>query len=206
MKKIMIPLVVFQFLIIIPGSAIAQKHQAGVVVGYGCTNCRNDFRPFLLPLNNPDRFNEDLGRYYHTGLCYYYTPAKYKFSIKTGLYYDYWDGQGELSAGFLNIPLGIDFSIGNKFRFIYGLGIYSGILIANTENPDINNPRLGFEVNVGIEYPVSTKLSFCACYLHNIGITNFYREYNVSPGGTHYTTKYRRTDAMIDVSVKYTVF
>ncbi len=161
---------------------------------------------FYFPLINPYGFTESLDRYYITGICYYYTPEKYRFSIKTGLYYDHWDGPGERSSGFLNIPLGIDFSLGNKFRFIYGLGIYSGILISNTENLDINNPRLGFEANIGIEYPVSTKLSLCAGYQHNIGITNFYREYNVSPGGTHYTTKYRRTDAMINISVKYTIF
>ncbi|MHC1774170.1 MAG: hypothetical protein AB9834_02035 [Lentimicrobium sp.] len=196
---------IFVILIFMTGSAIAQKHQAGVIFGYGSTNTTNEFRPFLIPLNNPSGSTESLDRYYHTGICYYYTPAKYRFSIKTGLYYDYWDGRGELNAGFLNIPLGIDFSMGSKFRFIIGLGIYSGILIANTENLDINNPSLGFEVNVGIEYPVSPKLSLCAGYQHNIGIANFYTENRKSPGGTPYTIKYRRTDAMINVSVKYTV-
>jgi hypothetical protein len=145
MKKLPELLSVFIILIFITVSAYAQKHQAAAMLGYGSTNSTNHFRPFLLPINNPYGYTEALDRYYNTGICYYYTPAKYRFSIKTGLYYDYWENYYRESAGFLNIPLGIDFSVGNKFRFICGLGVYSGILIANTENLDINNIRLGFE-------------------------------------------------------------
>lgn len=202
MNQLRISTIVSVLLVFISGSICAQKHQAGVMFGYGKTNSTNAFRPLLFPVNEPYEYTV-LDNNFNIGICYYYTPAKYSFSVKTGLNFDFWKKNNRTSAGFLNIPLGIDFSLGNKFRFIYGFGIYTCLLISKTGYLDMNNPRLGFEANLGVEYPLSSKLSLCAGYQHNIGITVFYRTLNVSPGGNHYVTEYRRTDAIIIVSVKY---
>lgn len=205
MKKLRKSISVIVILLLTTGSAFTQKHQAGVMFGYGKTNITKEVRLLLLPVNEP-YVNTVLDNNFNIGICYYYTPAKYRFSIKTGLNYDFWEVNYRTSAGFLNIPLGIDFSLGNKFRFIYGFGIFTGILISKTGYNDFNNPRVGFEANLAVEYPLSSKLSLCAGYQHNIGITNFFRENNVSPGGNHYVTEYRRTDAVFIVSIKYNLF
>ncbi len=179
----------------------AQKKQIGIDVGFGKTQMDPYYNPHTYPYNGSYNGFED---YLEIGLGYQYTPKKI-FSIKTGLYYE--DRGNYNHIRYIKVPVGIDFSIGSIFQFVFGAGLYSGFLISHTGPMfGYNDPKkknYGGYGNLGIAFQLSPKVNLDIRYQQDFDLIPFYEDHRGPPGGNKYTDVYRGFDSFINISMKF---
>jgi hypothetical protein len=173
----------------------AQIEQIGFDFGFG-KSIYNEFSPHIRPFNKDNKYLND---YFKIGLIYQYTPKK-ELSIKTGSYYEY---RGEYNVSYLKVPFGFDFELGGSIKFIFGVGIYSGILLKHTGTIEPHNINFGVSGNLGIGFILSSDLSLNIGYQKNVDLTPFYEFKTKSPGGAPYTIYYKGYDGFYYMSVKF---
>lgn len=193
----------FIILMLFARSLFAQENEIGFDIGYGKTKIEDYGRPLVLP------FDKELPDYLRVGFCYYYTPNKAIFSIKTGLTYDY-KGQNNDSFNYLRAPLGLDFHFGRKVQLIVGAGFYISYLIAYSGiyndydfEDYIKRLQIGWQGNVGLGFQIYTRYNLSIVYQNNFDITKMYEDHRMSPGGNKYSLDEKGYDGFIMICLKY---
>jgi hypothetical protein len=181
-------------LIICENNLSAQRKQIGVNLGLGKTDFES---PMFNPLYKGYQYLDD---YFNIGLSYLYTPKKV-FSLKSGLYYNYRGSMHKIS--FLSVPIGMDLSIGKTVQFVFGFGLYSGLMISYSASFDPNKLIIGFEGNFGINFKLSSTINFNISYQKNLDMTHYYEEHLRSPGGAKYSNVYRGYDGYLSLSLRF---
>lgn len=183
----------------------AQKNEIALVLGYGQTEIEKYGRPFENPFKNVYANNVEFG------LGYYYTPKNSLFSISSGLNYVL-RGNSDMKLNYLRIPIGLDLSFGNKFKFIVGGGIYGSALLWHSgfsSNSAFNETKrtiqFGWYGNIGLSMQITQNYCLELLFRHYSDITRMYEYNGMSPGGAFYTRDYKGYDATIRVCLKYTI-
>ncbi len=117
------PTITTLFIVILSVSCYAQKHkELSLIGGFGKYSIEDRAKP-ILPFKSWMRKN------YCYGIEYAMVPDNAKFSLSTGVlisskeYLDSYDS-------YLRVPCILDFRMGEKFRFDFGFGLYSSLLIS----------------------------------------------------------------------------
>jgi hypothetical protein len=128
------------------------------------------------------------------------------FGIMTGINYDY-----ASNLHFFRLPLGIEFSFGNKLQLIAGGGLYSSYLFAVRPNTmhqsffdSLNRIQLGSHISLGLGYRFSSLLDLNLVYKSNTDLTTLYTNWRSSPGGARYSMHYKGYDGFLALTLKYT--
>jgi len=107
--------------------------------------------------------------------------------------------------GFLRVPAGIELAVGNAFQFIFGVGLYSGLLILYTGDEDPNKLNLGIHSNLGFGLRLSPKVNLNIAYQKDFDMSIFYVYNHRSPGGNQYSEAWRGFDGFLNISLKFDI-
>ena len=201
MKIIPIIISVVLILSLTAYSSNAQESEIGVEVGYGKT-VKDSYRGGP-PVTIFEKYFDDFLR---IGLRYYYNFQKPIFNINTGLVYD--DRRFENGRStYLRVPLGIDFNIGRKFQFIWGVGLYFSYMLSFDTDfyetiETYSNFQVGWQFNVGIGVQISNRYNVSIRYQNNYDITEIYERKRVNHGGTS-TEDVKGSDGFFSICLKY---
>jgi hypothetical protein len=184
-------------LFLLQNNLSAQTKQIGFDIGFGKTTYTDSQSPpHISPFNRDNKYLSD---YFKFGLVYQYTPKKV-FIIKTGSYYEH---RGDYNVSYLKVPFGFDLALGGTIKFVFGVGIYSGILLKHSGEikPAIFN--LGASGNFGIGFTISSNSSLNIGYQKNGDLSKFYEFKTNSPGGAKYSIYYKGFDGFYFISMKF---
>lgn len=202
MKGILHTVIVFSIVIVSVTRLSAQQKHIGLDIALG------KYRIGLNGINQLNPFNRDFDNYRRIGLNYYYNPPNAPFNVKTGISFDNRENN-MINLNLLRIPIGLDFTIGKKFQFVFGFGFYTGVLLTQKGigHSDFENSlyrfQLGFHDNFGFGYHISTDFNLNVVYQSNIDITAMYEDKRMSPGGAKYSLYEKGYDGFMKIELKY---
>lgn len=202
MKKLNL-LICFIFLILnlVHNKTIqAQTHLVGLKFGKGKIVTHESLG--MCGYNNPSNTNV-----FNGGLTYSYIPKKAIFNLNTGLSYVYKDlFDNTLYLNYLRVPLGIDFTIGNKIQPVLGVGFSVSLLLKdNNKKFNPNLFQLGFFYKGGILVKLTKKISAGGYYLKNKDVTPIFSMDTFDKFGNKEKNKILGSENFISISVFYTL-
>ncbi|GEM_PF-3859924 len=175
------------FFVLTSNVTISQKREFGINLGYGHSNELDDFSKI--------------------DILYSYTPTEAPFSFKTGFSYDYFKNTNS-NFSFGRIPVGLDFSLGNKVQFIVGAGLNSSILLnSNTDNQDFNASKtfiqIGYYTNIGLCVSLNSKYSILLQTQYHQDFTPLYFENRNTSIGKDYSVDVKLKSYFLSLGIKY---
>lgn len=146
----------------------------------------------------------DFGSVSKVGINGFITPYKAHFTPFLGIRYEYY-GTYKSRADFLRIPFGIDFHLGNGFRFLFGAALYHSWLINYKEerSHDLSRNLIGGHLSVGWEVRVSSKFSIGVRLRNYRDFTVSYRRSMISNSGNYYEESIYFKEYFIGMHLKY---
>lgn len=184
----------------------SQTHQIGFSVGNGKSTIDDAINtPFFIGIDNSNFSQKSY--FLTTGFSYMYYPKKAFFNLNTGVNYSYRElSENNLYLNYIRIPLGIDFILGKKIKFVLGTGFYLGALLNKNDIKAENSNlfQLGFSLKGGILLTITEKISLGSFYNKNEDITPIYTKevFGIS-GNKEESIKIRGKDGFFSLGIFY---
>lgn len=184
----------------------SQKSEIGFQIGYGNTHFEESTSAKFLFGKE-----KDFGQFYTLGIHYYQSAKGDVLRFRTGLNHNR-RIEDKKRLNNLQIPIGVDFNLGRKIRFVFGGGFYGNLLISYTgfsEYSDFeetkNRIQFGAYYNLGIGIQITQKYHVSLMARKNNDISAIYKDIFSHHGG-HYTEYKKGFDGYIGLSLHYRLF
>jgi len=173
-----------------------QGFKAGIDLGLG--------RSYIISSYGKNHFTDKYPDNVKIGLLVYYASGKVPIQYKTGLAFSR-RGNSETNFVYLQLPLGVDFFIGRKFRIVLGAGFYSSALISSIpEREDKSLFSISFYASPGFQCRISRDMELSINYEYTRDLTKIYSETYSHHGFTPLeTTYYFGSDSRFNIGINY---
>lgn len=195
-------LLIFLSSLFVSTISFGQKNAYGIDLGYGMTS-----------INKHSWFPSSHYNTVSIGGTYFYKPLKAPFSFTAGASFLNNISQDK-KFGFLNIPIGIEFSIPTKFYVFAGAGLDLKLLTYSSDvfksryfdfENNSNKLQLAWHLKAGIGLKCSESVDIRLSYLNINDITDFYTNNQLSPGGVTYVEHLFCSTGILNISLKKTI-
>lgn len=169
---------------------IGQTKKIGIEAGYGTTEFNRNGSGFML-----------------LGVSYNFTPENAPFYFYVGtnisLNSDY-----SFYYSRLRIPIGFNFNIGRKVKFILGGGLFPNCVVAHNlpENSSIEKIyrfQIGAAGQIGISVSITPFIDLTLSFQKNQDLSPIFLAPIYSPGGVSYQEKTYSTDQFLKLGVQF---
>ena len=190
-------IVLFLFLIL---NTKAQNFEIGYELGFGKTGWYYSYSKLKAIT-----FLDDSGpKSFRTGFLAYFSPDSLFISIKSGLIYIQMISNDLNNLKIIQLPIGADIQLGKKKHFIIGGGLYFNYLMSNKiTDITFQNNQIGLYANIGLLFPINTKMSIDFKVLYGYDLTKIYTEESYSPIGGLFSTDTYSTNLNIVITLRY---
>lgn len=158
----------------------AQEKEIGLYTGYGPTGMKE--RDYSWDLDFEYRFRHNGPKIMVIGASYSDRIFMSRFHINTGINYFKRELYQSGRENYLNIPAGVEYLFGKKFKCGIGAGLYLNTRISAMHSKTMNSLILGRYIKASAGYQLNDKYRLMLSWTGNADITNMYKY--ISPGHT----------------------